>query len=280
MQLLQLSGHLPLAVLHTLAAVGSVVLYSLLGYRRQVVRENLHRAFPQQNAKELTLLEKSVYRNLANVAVEILRARCMPQKALKRRNHTHGSDLLRSASDDFRRPLIVLTLHQGNWEWMLHSIRDFIDMPLVPVYKPLHNAAIDTLMREIRGRFGALPLPIAQVSGNLLQHRREPRCLLMLADQSPIQGEREHWVSFFGRPTAFHLGPARLAHALDAAVIFARCTRTARGRYEVNYQLLAVPQEGLGETEIIERYASASEQAIRAQPETWLWTNRRWKRSP
>ncbi|MGK0442431.1 MAG: lauroyl/myristoyl acyltransferase, partial [Pseudohongiellaceae bacterium] len=32
--------------------------------------------------------------------------------------------------------------------------------------------------------------------------------------------------------------------------------------------------------EVIDNYVQAMARAINAQPETWLWSNRKWRRSP
>ena len=44
-------------------------------------------------------------------------------------------------------------------------------------------------------------------------------------------------------------------------------------------ELCATPGS-LSEDELIERYAQMSEEAIRLQPESYLWSNRRWKLKP
>jgi len=55
------------------------------GYRKAVVRENLQRAFPDKSATEVTVLAKKFYRQLAQVALEIVKARRMTQAQFRQR---------------------------------------------------------------------------------------------------------------------------------------------------------------------------------------------------
>ena len=61
-------------------------------------------------------------------------------------------------------------------------------------------------------------------------------------------------------------------------VLFVQCRRVRRGYYEMEFHELAKPPYKKDEHEILERYIELTERAIREQPESWLWSNRRWKR--
>ncbi|MEM9396172.1 MAG: lipid A biosynthesis (KDO)2-(lauroyl)-lipid IVA acyltransferase, partial [Pseudomonadota bacterium] len=52
-----------------------------------------------------------------------------------------------------------------------------------------------------------------------------------------------------------------------------------RGRYEVEFHQLddGSPME---EERLLENYVRFAESVIAQQPETYLWTNRRWKKKP
>ena len=49
---------LPFFILYGIADIGFVVTYYLIGYRREVVMENLRHAFPEKKEKELELISK------------------------------------------------------------------------------------------------------------------------------------------------------------------------------------------------------------------------------
>lgn len=271
-------GHLPLGLLYPVAWLVYLFIFYVSGYRKAVVLDNLAHAFPEQSETEITLLAKKFYRQFAEVALEMARARYMSQEAFQRRVEVMNPDLLIDSSQGLSRTVIILTIHQGNWEWMLHGMSATLGVPLDPVYKPLHSRAADRFMREVRGRFGARPLPMKMAPRDILRRRREFRLIAMVADQSPIRRERSYWTHFLNREAAFYLGAEAMARSAACPVIFAQCRRVRRGHYQIELHPLGEPPYTSQEGNLTERYVRMAEQAIREQPESWLWSNRRWKR--
>jgi KDO2-lipid IV(A) lauroyltransferase len=278
--LYRLISWLPFPLLYTLAWLAYLVLYYVTGYRKAVVRQNLGRAFPEKSEAEITALARTFYRRLAQVALEIVKARRMRREQFLERVRLVNPEKLREASDGLRQSVIVLTIHQGNWEWMLHGVKLHLDIPIDPVYKPLHNSGLNQLMLEIRSQFGSRPIPIASAARDILRRRREFRLFVLVADQAPIEGERSYWTRFMNRQAAFHEGGEAIAKMTGYPVLFARCRRRSRGYYEVEFSEVARPPYDDSEHRIVENYVRLAERAIRAEPESWLWSNRRWKRRP
>jgi KDO2-lipid IV(A) lauroyltransferase len=273
-------SRLPLPLLYLLAWPGYLLLYHVTGYRKEVVLQNLSTAFPEKSAREITGIAKKFYRQLVQVALEILRTRCMSADEIRRRVTVVNPELLREYSNDFRESVVMLAIHQGNWEWMLHGVKLHLDIPIDPVYKPLHNSGLNQLMLEIRSQFGSRPIPIASAARDILRRRREFRLFVLVADQAPIEGERSYWTRFMNRQAAFHEGGEAIAKMTGYPVLFARCRRRSRGYYEVEFSEVARPPYDDSEHRIVENYVRLAERAIRAEPESWLWSNRRWKRRP
>ncbi len=269
---------LPLPVLYLIAWLAYLLLYYVSGYRKAVVRQNLSRAFPDKSAKEITVLSKRFYRQLCQVAFEIVRARRMRREDFLRRMHVRNPEVLREASNGLRDSVIVLTIHQGNWEWMLHGAVAALGVPIDPVYKPLHNEAVDRLIFNIRSQFGSRPLSMEESTRDILRRRREFRLFVMVADQAPTRHERTYWTRFLNQESAFYLGTEVIAKMTKFPVLFAQCRRLRRGHYELEFHRLAEPPYDKDSHMITERYAELAERAIRAEPESWLWSNRRWKR--
>lgn len=274
----RLLGRLPLPLLYALAWPCYLLLYHVAGYRKAVVYQNLRQAFPDKSEREITILAKKFYRQLADVALEIVGARSMSAAQFQRRVKLGNPQLLRDYSQEFQQPVIILSIHQGNWEWMLHGVSLGLGVRVDPVYKPLHDEALDALMLEIRSRFGSRPLPMADAVRDILRHRREFRLFVMLADQAPIRRERSYWTEFLNAQAPFYEGSQTLAQLTGYPVLFARCRRLRRGYYELEFQEVARPPYQKGEHRIIDTYVRLAERAIREEPQSWLWSNRRWKR--
>ncbi len=274
----RLVSRLPFPLLYALAWCGYLLLYYVVRYRRDTVRQNLSRAFPEKSEREVTELGRKFYRQLCQVALEIIKAARMSRADFRERVTLENPELLRDCSEGFTRSIIVLTIHQGNWEWMLHGATTALDIPIDPVYKPLHNEALDRLIFDIRSRFGSRPLSMAQSTRDILRRRREFRLFVMVADQAPIRGERGYWTTFMNQEAVFYEGAEAIARTTGFPVVFAQCRRRSRGRYHVTFHELARPPYAREGHAIIDRYVECAERAIRAEPESWLWSNRRWKR--
>jgi KDO2-lipid IV(A) lauroyltransferase len=204
----------------------------------------------------------------------------MSADEIRRRVTVVNPQLLRECSNDFKDSVVMLAIHQGNWEWMLHGVKLHLDIPIDPVYKPLHNSRLNQLILEIRSQFGSRPIPIASAARDILRRRREFRLFVLVADQAPIEGERSYWTRFMNRQAAFYEGGEAIAKLTGYPVLFARCRRRSRGHYEVEFSEVARPPYDGEDHRIVEKYVRLAEQAIRAEPESWLWSNRRWKRRP
>lgn len=274
----RLLSYLPLPVLYGLAWPGYLLLYYIAGYRKAVIQNNLRQAFPDQNEKAITVLAKKFYRQLVEVGMEIIKTRRMTADDIRSRVTLTNGELVKERSNNFQDPLIVLSIHQGNWEWMLHGVKLSLDIPVDPVYKPLHNPQMDQLILEIRSRFGSRPLPMANAARDILRRRREFRLFVMLADQAPIRRERSYWTHFLNKEAAFYEGAENIARLTGYPVLFARCKRVKRGHYEIAFEEVARPPYSREGHKVTDRYVQLAEQAIRAEPESWLWSNRRWKR--
>ncbi len=272
---------LPFPVLYFFAWLGYLLLYYVTGYRKKVVTQNLRNAFPDKSAREITVLAKKFYHQLAQVAFEILKSRRMKPEDFLERCRIINPELVREVSKNSTESVIVLSIHQGNWEWMLHGAAMGLNAPVDAVYKPLHNKTADQLIYEIRTQFGSRPFPIADSAKNIIHRRKEFRLLVMVADQAPIRSERSHWTQFMNQPAAFYQGAEAIAKMTQFPIVFAQCHRRGPGGYyEIEFHKLASPPYDKQSHEITERFVQLAEKAIKDEPESWLWSNRRWKRDP
>jgi len=269
---------LPFPVLYAAAWVAYLLLYYVAAYRKEVVRNNLSMAFPDKSEREITVLGKKFYKQLTQTAFEIVKARRMSKDDFRERVKLVNPELVAQYSNQFKDSVIISGIHQGNWEWMLNGAVSTLNVPMDPVFKPLHDKTTDKLIFDIRSQFGSRPLPMAESGRDILRRRKEFRLFVMLADQSPTRHERGLWTTFMNGEAAFYLGTESIAKMTKFPVLFAQCRRLKRGYYEIEFIEIAKPPYDKTSHEITERFVALAEMAIRSQPESWLWTNRRWKR--
>ncbi|MGH8150111.1 MAG: lysophospholipid acyltransferase family protein [Steroidobacteraceae bacterium] len=247
----------------------------VLRYRLKVVRSNVAGAFAALAPRQRRRIERQYYRRLGELAVEVVKSAAMPADELNRRITLHGLEVLRTELDAGR-SVLVLAAHQCNWEWLLLALSLKLGHPVDAAYKPLHDPGSERWMHAIRTRFGGTLVPAKELLAHILRERG-PRAVAMVADQEPVTSDYKWWTSFLDRSTAFYQGPEKIAEVTRYAVAFASMRRIARGRYEVGFELMFPARASLDPGALTERYARLVEAQIRASPEDWTWSHRRWK---
>jgi KDO2-lipid IV(A) lauroyltransferase len=253
------------------------ILFSLLGLRRAVIRDNLARSFPELAPAGQRKLRREFLRRQAELAAEVLHAPRIDVAELRERVRLANPEVLASAAPP--RPVILAGSHLGNFEWAQLRVSLELGPRLLALYKPMRGARAERWFHRMRSRFGARLVPAKSVLAQLAQFRGAAG-IGIVADQVPRSSPDRHWTAFLGQQTAFYMGPEILGRALKSQVMFADLRRLARGRYELTFIPLSHPEERLPVGVVTERYARELERAIHADPSGWWWSHRRWKQLP
>lgn len=268
-------SRLPTGLLLRMDRLVFQLLYRVWRYRRNVVAENLRHCFPAWSSAQRREAERSFYRGAAQLAVEVLAARRIDPTDLQRRVSFLNPELLEESAGEGS--ALLLAGHQCNWEWLLLACCLRFQRPFDAVYKPLSVTSVDRYMEELRRRFGAEPVPKDDALMTIMRRRGDRRVFCMVSDQSPDPSKPRYWTDFLGRESSFPVGPQTLAHYTKYPVLFVGMRRTAPHHYEVWFEKLADPPHAKEGGDLIAKYVRSLEAMVRAQPEAWLWTNRKWK---
>lgn len=276
MILLKLISRLPLPVLYLI----SDFLYSLvryvIGYRKKVIMKNLRNAFPEKSEQELIRIKNNFYRHLGDVVVESLKTLTISETSLNRRVKLLNPEVI-NAYYEKGQSVIVVTSHQGNWEWLLVSCSAQLPFHVDAVYMRLKNAFFDELMKKIRSRFGAEPIEKQTSFRSMMQHRDRVSITAMVADQRAQSSQYQIQTQFLHQETWFYEGPERIAHKLNMPVLFVNMKRVKRGHYAITFHPIDEPPFKEEQNYITRQYVKWVEQAIRERPAEWLWSHNRWK---
>ncbi len=272
---LNVIARMPDKVLYIIADILAVILSYVVRYRRVTIEENILRAFPEKSAVDRIRMTKDFYRHIADVVVEILMQSRMSREQLSQRVDVVGVEYLH-ASVKKNQSIILLSAHQGNWEWMVAAIASSIPYPLDALYRPLHNSVMDRFFIDIRSRFGASVISAPKAAKAILKLRKENRAFGIIGDQNPRRKDDKYWVTFMGVETPVAVGPERIAKLTEYPLFYVSMERLSRGRYRcVIAPLAEAPYSGEGE--ISQKYMSVVEANIRRQPECWMWSHHRWR---
>ena len=172
--------------------------------------------------------------------------------------------------------------HLCNWEWIT-SLPFWVapEAQCGQLYHPLENKDFDRLLLNIRQRFGAVCIPMNDSLRRILDYKRQGKQTVIgyIADQAPFWWNIHHWCQFLHHDTAVLSGTERIATKLDQAVFYLDVHRVKRGYYEAEFKLITREPKKMEEFQLTDIYFNELEKSIRRQPECYLWTHDRWKRT-
>ena len=274
---------LPFWALYGLADCFFLLVYYIIRYRRKVVRRNLSTSFPEKSERDVKQIERRFYRWLCDYAVETMKLLTISDKALLRRMEFRGEEQLERVFDEGRNCDIILG-HYCNWEWLAAlrlTLKRYPDAELGAIYHPLYNKAFDRLFIDIRSAHGSLCVAKQDILRELVRLNREKRHYVFgyISDQAPRWHNIHLWLDFLGHDTPVFTGGERIMRKKDDAVFYFDMERPRRGKYLCTCKLLSEHSAQEPENEITKRFFQMLEQTIRRQPEFYLWTHNRWKRT-
>ena len=257
------------------------MLFRLIGYRRRVILSNLEGAFPEKSRSEIRKIKNRYYSTLAEVAINTV---CLAGVDIKSRGkyivwENRDQQLAEVAGRDW----IALASHFGCWEYFPMYAWEFDNSRFMSVYHPLRSDVFEAYYRRIRQFATNIDqVPMKQSLRHYITHRDKGYniCMGLVSDQSPNLTADTEWIEFFGRPTAFVDGGARLALRFKIPAYFGHIRRIKPGQYGVALELVYDGKEDVEPQEIVRRYAERLEKMVRETPELWMWSHRRWKHTP
>lgn len=267
---------LPFWILHGISNFLFLIMYYLVGYRKDLVLKNLKRSFPEKSEAEILKIRKAFFRHFSDLMVESVKSSTMGQKEFQKRYFITNQHLL-DKYHQTGKSIIILSPHTGNWEWIF-SLVHVIPYHVYAVYQRLTNPNMDAYIRKTRQRFGAVMIPTNKVFRIIMSATSKGEQFLtwFAADQS-ARPEKAVWVQFLNQETSFHKGYEELARKTNQPVLFLDIKKVKRSFYELELHVITDDPQSLPEGAIVKEFARLTEKRIRENPPYWLWSHRRWK---
>jgi len=268
---------LPFWLLYLKSDFLSFVLFYVVKYRKKVVFENLHNAFPEKTAREINQIARKYYRNLGDLILEVIKLMLLSEEQLMRRIKVNNPGLVDDLYNKQKSVMLIMG-HCGNWEWTAPAIAFYTKYTGYCMTKPLSDPFFERYIMRLRTKFN----PGSIVHFNrffrmMVENRKNLSAYVIAGDQTPTRSEINYWTTFLNQETAVFLGAEKIAKALDLPIIYVDTQRTGRMRYEVTLSLITDQPKETAEFEITEKHVHMLENAIRLHPDNWLWSHRRWK---
>lgn len=267
---------MPTAFLYAIASFLFFLAYYMIGYRKEVVIQNISRSFPDKRYGEIHCIVKKFYQCFTAYFAEIIKSISAPAEELDTKIIFENLELI-DRHVNAGQNVIACLGHCGNWE-MLNFMPCKLRHDMYAVYKPLRSGIMDRLMTKFRSRFGMKLIPDESVIRYILTQKSSPAVYLFLADQCPRIKEEKYKFKFLNQETYVFSGMEKLARRSRSAVIYLHITQQSKGNYKVRCLPICSGAESMNEGEITRKYIAMLTENIQEEPYGWLWTHQRWKR--
>ena len=120
--LLWLISKLPFPILYAFSDGIYIVVYRIIGYRKQVVRDNLAMTLPHLSEQERLVIEKKFFHHLCDIFLEMIKTMTISEKEIDRRYTFTNLDLYRDLESKGK-SISLLCGHYASYEWAVSMNR-------------------------------------------------------------------------------------------------------------------------------------------------------------
>lgn len=270
---------MPLSFLYLIADFFYLLVYHVFGYRKKVVRENLTNSFPEKSLEEIIKIEKTFFRYLTCLIVEVVKMNSISAKELQKRVKFKNTDLVEAYLKN-NESVLFCSSHYGNYEWVCMGIGMAFSGEHYPIYKPLSNEFFDNWFLKMRSRFGNHMVSMRQTIRTIQSTKDRPTMFTFGSDQSPSKDDMKYWTLLLNQPAAIQMGVEKIAMKTNRPVFYLKTSYVKRGYYEVDCVPICLNPKETAAFEITEAHTRFLEDFIEEEPAYWLWSHRRWKHKP
>jgi KDO2-lipid IV(A) lauroyltransferase len=269
---------MPFSLLYIVSDVLSLVLYRVIGYRKEVVRSNLIRTGFGNDPVKLLSIEKEVYKNFCDLYLETFKSLTLSKHQIQKRFIVHNTTIIQELALQGK-SVIMMCGHYASYEWLI-SMGYYSDHTAYGIYAPLSNPYFDKLVIKARRRYGAFLIPRRQTVATIKKHAQKNHLALygFASDQSPKIKKKTYFRSFFRTEVPVFTGAERIAKEHDIPVLMAKVRRVKRGFYEAEIIVLSKKPKEVRDYEITDQFTEELESLIMENPSHYLWTHNRFKR--
>lgn len=275
---LYLLSVLPFRALYLLSDVFCLFLYHVIGYRKKVVFDNLRNSFPDKTDSEIKAIRIHFYHYFCDLFLETFKTLTISRDSmLKHCSMDPAAEALFNGYAAENKSIVVVMGHYGNWEWAGNTFSLRCKHQLYVIYHPLRNPYFNRLTIKMRTRFGTKLIAMKDTFRDMVQNRGHLSATAFIADQTPSP-DKAYWMNFLNQDTPVFSGTERIAQKMNYPIVYVSIKKIKRGYYTLTADTLKMPPyNAIREGEITEAHTQRLEADIVKDPETWLWTHRRWK---
>lgn len=268
---------LPFRLLYLLSDGISFIFYYIVGYRKEIVLNNLKIAFPNKSIKELKQVRRKFYRHFVDIFMEMIKSFSISKKTLDKHYKYTNIELFENLYKNGKSTILVGS-HYGNWEWII-SMNSFVKYKGYAVYAKIRNPYFNAKTLKSREKFGVHFIQTSNTVSEIEKNAKNNVQAMygFLSDQSPMLAKTHYWGNFFDVKVPIHTGAEMIAKRFDMNVVFLETRKIKRGYYETTFKLITETPKEYKNYELTDIFLRKTEALIKSAPQFYFWTHNRFK---
>ena len=242
---------------------------------KKIINNNIKKAFPDYNSKEINKIGSSMWNNYGRVFAEYLYMKNFRNGNLSKNISIEGEDVLLNIKDQNQK-VVFISGHFSNFELMAMQI-DKIGIKIGAIYRPLNNIFLNKTMERIRTKYICRNQIRKGRSGTrqILENLKKGNSIALMIDQRVTEGIK---IDFFGNLASTTTIPAQIIKKYECDLVPIYIERLEKHNFKMYVsQPIAINSEK-SQKEISEHLNTILEKMILKNPDQWIWTHNRWKK--
>ncbi len=268
---------LPFPLFYKVSDAVYLIVYYVVGYRKETVAFNLKTAFPKKSEAERKQIEKEFYKHMCDMFLEMIKSISISADELKKRFAIDDLSII-SKLESEKRSSIILMGHYASYEW-LTALQFYFDYTGYGIYKRIKNKYFDELVQRIRKKWNSELINNKEATFIVRKKQRsgEMATYAFIADQSPKTRKTQYCTDFLGQNVPFFTGVERLAKSENMPVLYLAVDKIKRGYYKAHFEVITEDPASLPDYQITDAFITHLETQIKNAPQYYLWTHKRFK---
>jgi KDO2-lipid IV(A) lauroyltransferase len=241
---------------------------------KKLIQQNILKAFPEINSKDLDKLSKNMWGNYGRILSEYVFLKNFRRSKFDNKLEIIGLDILSKIKKEGK-PVIFISGHFNNFELMAMQIEKS-GINLAVIYRPLNNKFLNHIMEKIRKKYICKNQIKKGLAGTrqLLSYFKKNHSIALMIDQRVSQGIKSNFFKHEAYTTTI---PAQFVKKFNCHIVPIYIERINK----INFKLTVnKPLEYSNDKSIEDITLDLNriiEKMILKNPDQWIWSHNRWK---
>jgi KDO2-lipid IV(A) lauroyltransferase len=241
---------------------------------KKLIQQNILKAFPEINSKDLDKLSKNMWGNYGRILSEYVFLKNFRRSKFDNKLEIIGLDILSKIKKEGK-PVIFISGHFNNFELMAMQIEKS-GINLAVIYRPLNNKFLNHIMEKIRKKYICKNQIKKGLAGTrqLLSYFKKNHSIALMIDQRVSQGIKSNFFKHEAYTTTI---PAQFVKKFNCNIVPIYIERINKTNFKLTVNKPLEYSNDKSIEDITLDLNRIIEKMILKNPDQWIWSHNRWK---